>query len=93
MTNDARVNKLLLDPTQGHAREYLVQVEGEVTDQALEQLQKGVQLNLKGQSYMTRPCHSVRLAEEPAVGPRDPPIRERKLIPTSWLQLKLTEVS
>src|SRR5215472_5847839 len=48
LTNDAKLNYRLLDPRFEHEREYWVQVEGNVTDEAVMQMQQGLQLNIKG---------------------------------------------
>jgi len=65
---------------------YWVQVEGIPTPEALQQLAQGVVV--KGER--TRPAR-VRFIEPPPVWPRNPPIRERKSVPTSWLEITLTE--
>ncbi len=100
LTNDTQVNGLLLHSTRHHEREYLVQVEGDIQDQGLDALrQGGLVLNLgKGKSHTTRPCPVaermfVAAGEDAPAGvaPRDPPIRVRKSIPTSWLRLSMTE--
>lgn len=65
---------------------YWVQVEGIPTPEALQQLAQGVVV--KGER--TRPAR-VRFIEPPPVWPRNPPIRERKNVPTSWLEITLTE--
>lgn len=65
---------------------YWVQVEGIPTPEALQQLAQGVMV--KGER--TRPAR-VRFIEPPPVWPRNPPIRERKSVPTSWLEITLTE--
>jgi 23S rRNA pseudouridine2457 synthase len=61
-------------------------VEGIASDEALARLAAGVLLN----DGMTRPANARRLAE-PALWPRTPPIRERRNIPTSWLEITLFE--
>lgn len=65
---------------------YWVQMEGIPTPEALQQLAQGVVV--KGER--TRPAR-VRFIEPPPVWPRNPPIRERKSVPTSWLEITLTE--
>lgn len=65
---------------------YWVQVEGIPTPEALKQLSQGVMV--KGER--TRPARVRRMAAPP-VWPRHPPIRERKSVPTSWLEITLTE--
>lgn len=86
LTNDGPLIKRLLDPDHGHMRTYLAQVEGEITDEALERLRTGVTIG----EYQTRPAKAFRI-DEPAIGERVPPIRSRKSIPTSWIRLTLTE--
>jgi 23S rRNA pseudouridine2457 synthase len=86
LTDDGPLQHRLTDPRFGHPRTYWVQVEGEITDEALGKLASGVEI----QDYRTLPAKARRL-EEPAIPPRDPPIRFRKNIPTSWLELTLTE--
>jgi 23S rRNA pseudouridine2457 synthase len=87
LTNDGELQHRLTNPRYGHPRTYWAQVEGIPTDEALNRLRRGVEI----QGYRTRPA-SVRLIEgEPRLPPRDPPIRERRSIPTSWIELTLTE--
>lgn len=90
LTNDASLNHQLLNPSFKHEREYWVQVDGAITQQAMHELQKGVTINVDGKAYRTKPC-KVRLLNEPAVPVRNPPIRFRKNIPTSWISITLTE--
>src|SRR3954465_4483082 len=54
LTNDAQLTHRLLDPQFEHAREYWVQVEGEITPEAVMQLQQGLQLNIKGKIEHTK---------------------------------------
>ena len=90
LTNDKRVNSKLLEPTNKHRRKYLVQVEGDVSDDALSQLEKGVKLNDKGSIYETRPAKAV-IVDSPLLPERTPPVRFRKNIPTSWIELIIHE--
>ncbi len=87
LSDDGPFIKRLLDPDHGHARSYLVQVEGIPAAADLKRLAVGVVI--KG--YRTKPCKVELLTREPVVQERDPPIRERKAIPTSWLRITLNE--
>lgn len=88
LSDEARWTDRLLHPRRGHPRTYHAQVEGEVTDEALVRLRRGG-LDLK--DFRTLPCLAARLTAEPAHPPRDPPVRFRKTVPTSWIELTLTE--
>ena len=76
----------LTDPKFEHPRTYGVQVERVPDEAALKQLRTGVDVL----DYRTRPA-KARLIEEPAVAPRDPPVRFRLNVPTAWIELTLTE--
>lgn len=91
LTSDASLNHRLLNPAFAHEREYLAQVDGVATPQAIGQLQKGVVINVDGKPYTTKPCKAMLLSDEPAVPPRNPPIRFRKEIPAPWINLTLKE--
>ena len=86
LTNDTALNKKLLDPVFGHEREYLVQVEGDPQEVELERLRQGVRLN----DGLTLPAVIARI-KVPDLWPRDPPIRQRKSIPDSWLKITIRE--
>lgn len=87
LSDDGRFIDRLLSPRHGHPRRYLAQVEGEPDEAALAALRAGVTIA----DYRTRPCHAERLAAEPALPAREPPIRHRKTVPTAWLRLTVTE--
>jgi len=87
LTNDNRLNHRLTDPKFNHPRTYWVQVERIPDHAALDQLQRGVQIR----SYMTRPALAKLLDPAPDMPPRNPPIRQRKTVPTAWLEMTLTE--
>ncbi|MGN6438992.1 MAG: pseudouridine synthase [Agriterribacter sp.] len=91
LTNDASLNYRLLHPKFVHEREYLVQSEGLVNQQAVTLLSQGITININGNPYRTKPCKAIVLKNEPAIPHREPPIRYRKHIPTSWVSLTLTE--
>ena len=87
LTDDGGLNHRLTDPRKGHPRTYWVQVERVPDAAALEKLRRGVPLA----DGKTLPCLVKRLEAEPALPPRDPPIRFRLNVPTAWLELTLTE--
>ena len=80
-----------MNPTFEHTREYWVQVDGEMTDTALHDLQNGVDITVDGKLYHTKKCKANFFKIEPPVPDRNPPIRFRKNIPTTWIKLVLTE--
>jgi len=87
LTDDGKLQARIADPRFKMEKTYWVQVEGVPTDEALAALRNGVQLN----DGPTRPARARRLDPPPDVWHRDPPIRERKLIPTAWLELAISE--
>ncbi len=91
LTNDTLLNHRLLDPVFAHEREYLVQVDGAITQAAVDALQNSVTIQVDGKPYQTKSCTASLISQEPKLPPRDPPIRFRKEIPAPWIQLVLTE--
>ncbi len=87
LTNDGSLAHELTDPRYAHPRTYWVQVEGVPTEDALTDLRKGVRLN----DGLTLPTEVLRLPEEPNLPPRSVPVRFRKTVPTSWIELTLRE--
>lgn len=90
LTNDNFLKTKLLEPRNKHTRTYYVQVEGEATEAACMQLSTGVNISVNGKQYKTLPA-KVAVIEEPVLPERNPPIRFRKSIPTSWLSVTLHE--
>jgi 23S rRNA pseudouridine2457 synthase len=91
LTNDKSVNGLLLLPGQKKEKTYLVQVEGEITSQAISSLQTGVEIKLEDKMYLTRSCKVKKLSKTPVLPERNPPIRFRLNKPTSWIMIVLEE--
>lgn len=86
LTDDGRLQAQISHPRHKLPKTYQVQVDGRVTDEAIERLRQGVILK----DGPTLPCRARRI-EEPNLWPRNPPIRERAAIPTSWIELEITE--
>ena len=86
LTDDRRLQSRIAEPRYKMAKTYLVQVEGEADDDALETLARGVELK----DGMTRPARAKRI-EPPPVWDREPPVRYRKSVPDSWIALEITE--
>ena len=91
LTSDSRVNHRLLNPAFQHERTYLAQVEGVPDEVAMHALQDGPAIKVGKSRYKTLPCKATLLAEEPDVPERVPPIRVRKTVPDSWIELTLIE--
>lgn len=87
LSDEPRWNERLLHPKHAHERTYHAQVEGIPDTPALDRLRRGVKLP----DFTTLPCKARILDPPPSHPPRVPPIRERKSIPTSWIELSLTE--
>ena len=87
LTDDGDFQHRVTDPKFAHPRTYWVQVEGLPSADALRQLSSGVTI----QGKRTLPAQVRLLEAEPALPSRNPPIRYRKSIPTSWIELTLTE--
>lgn len=92
LTDDGRINARLTEPRYAHPRTYWAQVERVPDEAALELLRRGVRLK----DGLTRPAAARLLDGEPQVNgqplpPRPAPIRERRNIPTAWIELTLTE--
>jgi 23S rRNA pseudouridine2457 synthase len=87
LTDDGQLVQKTTNPGYKLPKTYWAQVEGELTEEALERLRAGVVLN----DGKTRPAKANLIAEPDSLWPRDPPIRYRASIPASWLELTITE--
>lgn len=86
LTDDGRLQARIADPRFKMPKSYLVQVEGEPEEASLDRLRQGVALN----DGPTLPAQVERIAD-PALWPRDPPIRVRKSVPDCWIRLTIRE--
>lgn len=87
LSDEREVVSHLLEPANGHPRTYWAQVEHIVVQEGINQLERGVIV----QGYQTKPCKARIIKAPEEIGDRIPPIRERKSVPTSWIELELTE--
>ena len=87
LTDDGTLQHRLADPRHKEEKTYLIQVEGEPDDEAIARLQRPLDLG----DFVTRPCRARSVAEPDWLWPRDPPVRFRKTVPTSWIEIRLTE--
>ena len=86
LTDDGALQARISEPRFHLPKTYLVQVEGIPSDDSLQQLRNGVQLN----DGLTRPAQAQRI-EAPSLWPRQPPVRTRASIPDCWISLTISE--
>lgn len=86
LTDDGQLQNRIASPRQKMKKTYWVQVEGEITENALKTLREGVTLK----DGKTRPA-DVSTMEPPDLWPRTPPVRYRESVPTSWMRITITE--
>lgn len=91
LTDDAALNARLLHPSRQHWRTYWVQVEGTADEAALQKLRDGLPIRPRKTLHQTLPARARRLEPPAELPEREPPVRFRKQIPTSWLALSLRE--
>tara|TARA_B100000809_G_scaffold242227_1_gene266110 strand:- start:294 stop:872 length:579 start_codon:yes stop_codon:yes gene_type:complete len=72
-------------------KEYYVQLDGLITDDALDKLQNGIEITVEGQKYVTRPAKVFKLKEKPELPPRGKPVRDDRHGPTCWVSITISE--
>jgi len=87
LTDEGALQHRLAHPRHKETKTYWVQVEGAPTENDLLPLRQGVDLG----DFVTQPAYVASITEPPSIWPRQPPIRERKAIPASWLQIEIHE--
>jgi len=75
----------------GIEKEYIAQLDGLITQESLQQLQKGVSIGLFGTSYTTKPCSAKNIDTPTYLSPSNPKLRIGAHRPTSWINIILTE--
>lgn len=91
LTNDNRFKTKMLSPDSKKWKSYWVQVEGEITEEAINKLESGsIEISHKGKSHRVSKA-ICKVIKKPNISDRIPPIRVRKAIPTSWIELKISE--
>ncbi len=87
LTDDGKLQDKIAHPKHGKTKVYWVQVDGNITDEAMEQLRCGVVLK----DGKTKPAKVKKICEPKGLWARNPPVRFRAQIPTSWIRLEISE--
>lgn len=87
LTDDGKLQAKIADPKHKLEKTYWVQVEGAPDEAALDRLRAGIALS----EFTARPARVIQIGEPAGLWPRDPPIRYRAAIPTSWLEIRIAE--
>jgi 23S rRNA pseudouridine2457 synthase len=89
LTTDGQVSEYIR--SRKIEKEYYAQLDGLVTEEAIEQLQHGVEIGIRDVKYLTKPCKVFQLENDPGFAPRTRKIRDDRHGPTSWVSITLTE--
>ncbi len=89
LTTDGKTSALI--NSQKVEKEYYAQVDGDITDEAVEKLKAGIEISINGKPFTTKPCQVFKLEEEPNLPERGKKIRDERHGPTSWVSITLTE--
>ena len=89
LTTDGKISEIIR--SKKVEKEYYVQVDGIMSDLAIEQLKSGVEIGFDGQKYLTKPCLAFAVGEIPDFGIRAKKIRDERHGPTSWISITITE--
>ncbi len=89
LTTDGKLSALVT--SRGIKKEYYAQVNGDITEEAILQMQQGVEIGFKGQKYVTKPCKVTKLKDTPDFPERSRKIRDDRHGPTSWVSVTITE--
>nr|WP_315165410.1 pseudouridine synthase [uncultured Flavobacterium sp.] len=89
LTTDGKVSEIIRSKKVD--KEYYVQVDGIINQEAVDQLQQGVEIGFNGTKYITKPCKASLIHEIPAFGARGKKIRDERHGPTSWASITVSE--
>lgn len=89
LTTDGKVSEQIR--SKKVEKEYYVQVDGIISQEAIMQLQKGVEIGFNGTKYITKPCEAFLITEKPDFGIRGKKIRDERHGPTSWASITVKE--
>ena len=89
LTTDGKVSEQIRSKKVD--KEYYVQVDGIITNEAIEKLQTGVEIGFDGEKYVTKPCKAFIVTEIPDFGIRAKKIRDERHGPTSWASITVNE--
>ncbi|NOT36413.1 MAG: pseudouridine synthase [Saprospiraceae bacterium] len=91
LTNDKTLNAALLNPEKHILKTYWVQVEGDISKDAISQLSTGVTIAINKSNYFTKKAEVKNASHYVQISDRNPPIRYRKNIVTSWIEITIIE--
>lgn len=89
LTTDGKMSEMVRSKKVD--KEYYVQVDGIITQEAIGQMKRGVEIGFNGTKYTTKPCESFIINEIPNFGPRGKKIRDERHGPTSWASITVNE--
>lgn len=89
LTTDGKVSDFICSSKV--EKEYYVQVDGIIDEEAISRLQSGVEIGFEGKKYTTKPCKAFRIEAVPDFGPRAKKIRDERHGPTSWASITVNE--
>lgn len=87
LTDHGGLNQFITNPASKKFKTYVVQVDGDITEEALEQLRKGIELK----DGITLPAKAQKIEEPDWLWERTPPVRYRASVPTSWVEIQICE--
>lgn len=90
LSNDPNLNSWLLNPKSKKSKIYWAQLDGDITDKAIACLLEGIQIRIKGKEHFVKAKQSYQI-DQPNLPERNPPIRYRANIPTSWCAIEIQE--